>query len=132
VDDGGQAPNYDTMVKILNDIESYRGGGTVVLLAAPETKFVDVTLSVILDEDADAEETRDAIVENVSEYMSRLGLGQRFYRNRLIAAILSVPTIKNVEILSPSADQTDVAPGQVVRLNNLEIRQVREIVGDDN
>lgn len=127
VDDDGTTPTFETLVKILHDIEEYRGAGTTVLLSVPDVRRIDVSLNVILEDEADPEETRDAIVQNVSDYISKLGLGGKFYRNRLIAAVLNVPTVKNVEINSPTADETDVGIGQVIRLNNLELRQIKEV-----
>lgn len=127
VDDRGNIPNYDTLVKVIYDLEEYRGAGTTVLLAAPDVKFLDVALQVFLEEDADAEQTRDAITDAVTSYISGLGLGEKMHRNRLIAAILSIPSVRNVEVLAPSSDETDVGVGQVVRLRDLQIRQVREV-----
>lgn len=126
VDDGGNEPNRDTMEKILLDIEEYRGAGTQILLASPEVKFVDVEVEVILDDEVNIEEARAEIIDAVSDYMNSLGLGGRLYRNRLTAAILNVPTVRNVTIKSPTSDETNVGQGQVLRLNRIVITQVRE------
>lgn len=129
VDDNGVAPTRSTIEKILKDIDEYRAAGTTVLLGIPDVKRLDVVLDVILEDsnEINPEETRDSIVQNVSAYFSSLGLGGRFYRNRLISAVLSIPTVKNVEIKSPTSDETDVGAGQVIRLQDLTIRQIREV-----
>lgn len=127
VDDGGTSPTYDTMVKILQDIEAYRAAGTLVLLAAPDVKAVDCSIQVIIDNNADPDLTREAISQNVSDYFANLALGESLYINQLISTILQVQAVRNVTIISPTADDLNVGPGQVVRLRTLNITQVEVV-----
>jgi uncharacterized phage protein gp47/JayE len=127
VDDGGSTPTYTTMVKILQDIESYRAAGTLVLLAAPDVKAIDCSLQVIIDNNADPELTREAIAQNVSDFFSNLELGEQLYINQLISTVLQVQAVRNVTVISPTSDDLNVGPGQVVRLRTLSLTQVEVV-----
>jgi uncharacterized phage protein gp47/JayE len=127
VDNGGATPTYDMMVAILQDIESYRAAGTLVLLAAPDVKQIDCTLQVIIDNNADADLTRTAISQNVTNFFANLELGQKLYINQLISAVLQVQAVRNVTVISPSADDLNVGLGQVVRLRTLSLTQVEVV-----
>lgn len=98
----------------------YRAAGVNVEVLAPSIVTQDVTMTATVDSGVDIDQIKVDINTVLTNYINTLGVGADIIYNELVAAVMSVFGVLDVDITVPASNVT-IASSQVGRLGVLTI-----------
>lgn len=90
-----------------NDRQNYPGleaAGTFGRVLSPQVLFQNVTATVTVEAGFESSTVRDAVASAVLESINTLGIGDDVIRNEVIATIMTVDGVTNVNLSAPVED----------------------------
>jgi uncharacterized phage protein gp47/JayE len=100
------------------DNPGYRSAGVNVVVKAPSIVTQNITMEVEILSGIDTDQLETDLVDAVSAYINTLGVGVDIIYNEIIAAVMSVYGIVDVDLTVPSVNVT-VAATQVGRAGTI-------------
>lgn len=102
------------------DNPGYRSGGVNVVVKTPAVVSQNITMTVTILIGVDVEQLRSDLIDAVTSYVNTLGVGNDIIYNEIIAAIMSVYGVVDVDLTEPSSN-VSIATNQVGRVNTFTI-----------
>lgn len=109
----GGVPGGELIESVFGMLQTEREICVDVLVRAPETRSVDVSIYVAVEDEYDFNTVADAVKTAISSLFGGERLGKSVYRAAIAAAAFSVPGVKNCVVSVPSTDveiNADILP----------------------
>jgi uncharacterized phage protein gp47/JayE len=101
----------------------YRAAGINVQVKAPNIVTQDITLDATILSGVDTDQLQNDVINNLTEYVNTLGVGNSIIYSELVAAVMAVYGISDVSITDPSANVA-ITSTQVGRIGTITINMV--------
>ena len=106
ISSGGSSPSSELINKLQNDLNKRREIGVDVLVLPVSAIKVDIAISINVKTGYSHSLVKDQCKQAVSEFFSKLQIGEPLFMAALGAAIFSVPGVNNYTITSHNSDVT--------------------------
>lgn len=103
-----------------NDFPGYRAAGTQVLVAVPTTQAQAFVISVVPARGFTVAQLATAVQVAVETYVNALGIGADVVLAEVIASIMALPGVADVQIVSPSSN-VSVPSGTLIRVTDSNV-----------
>lgn len=102
------------------DNPGYRAGGVNVVVKSPSVISQNITMTVTVLIGVDVEQLRTDVIDAVTSYVNTLGVGNDIIYNEIVASVMGVYGVVDVDLTEPSAN-VSIAATQVGRVNTFSI-----------